>query len=270
MYAPGSGQCVDKLGGMPLVACEISDAVATVTLRRSDRLNSFNAAMIADLDSALAHGAANARVVVLRAEPGVRVFSAGHDIDDVPVGADPHTWDNPVEAVIAGIPSLPVPVIAAVQGSVWGAACNLVVACDLVLATSDATFAITPAKLGVPYFRAGLAIFARSLPLHVVKSMFYTAEPITAQQAASYGLVYKVVADGADFEREIDRLAARIAGLAPLTIRSVKAELDAMVHLTDAKADELEALRVQAWESADVHEGFAAFRERRVPKFEGR
>lgn len=255
---------------MPLVTCEIADAVATVTLRRSDRLNSFNAEMIAELAEALEFGAANARVVVLRAEPGVRVFSAGHDIDDVPVGADPHEWDNPVEAVIAGIPSLPVPVIAAVQGTVWGAACNLVVACDIVLATSDVTFAITPAKLGVPYFRAGLSIFARSLPLHVAKAMFYTAEPITAAQAESYGLVYRVIGDSDEFEREVDRLAGRIASLAPLTIRSVKAELDAMAHLTDADEAELEALRVQAWTSTDVHEGFAAFRERRTPRFDGR
>jgi methylmalonyl-CoA decarboxylase len=255
---------------MPVVTLDVNDAIATVTLRRTDKLNSLNAAMIAELGDALERGAATARVVVLRAEPGVSVFSAGHDIDDVPVHADPDQWDNPVEAVIAGIPALPAPVIAAVEGSVWGAACNLVVACDLIVATRNATFAITPAKLGVPYFRGGLAIFARSLPLHVVKAMFFTAETITADQAHGYGLVHQVAEDGADLDARVARLASRIAALAPLTIRSVKAELDALDGLTDVDDAGLAALREQAWLSADVKEGVAAFRERRRPNFEGR
>ncbi len=258
-----------SMATMPLVTLDVHDTIATVTLRRTDKLNSLDSGMIAELGEALERGAATARVVVLRAEPGVSVFSAGHDIDDVPVHADPHEWDNPVEAVIAGIPGLPVPVIAAVEGSVWGAACNLVVACDLIVATESSTFAITPAKLGVPYFRGGLAIFARSLPLHVVKAMFFTAEPITAAQAHGYGLVHQVAADGADLEVRVERLARRIASLAPLTIRSVKAELDALDGLTDVDDAGLAALREQAWLSADVKEGVAAFRDRRRPNFEG-
>lgn len=255
---------------MPLVTLDIDSDIATITLRRSDKLNSLSTPMIRELGDALTAGAAASRVVVLRAEPGVKVFSAGHDLDDVPVHADPHDWDNPVEAVIAGIPALPVPVIAAVQGTVWGAACNLVVACDLIVATRDATFAITPAKLGVPYFRAGLAIFARSLPLHVAKAMFYTAEPLPAADAHRYGLVHALADDADDLAAQVDRLTRRIASLAPLTIRSIKAELDALDGLTDADEAELEALRVQAWLSDDVREGVAAFNERRRPTFQGR
>ena len=255
---------------MPLVTLEIDESIATVTLRRSAKLNSLNTEMIGELGDALETGATSARVVVLRAEPGVSVFSAGHDIGDVPIHADPHDWDNPVEAVIAGIPALEVPVIAAVEGTVWGAACNLVVACDLIVATRSATFAITPAKLGVPYFRAGLSIFARSLPLHVAKAMFYTAEPITAQQAHGYGLVHSLAEDSDDLTEQSGRLARRIASLAPLTIRSVKAELDALNGLTDVDEAGLAALREQAWLSSDVKEGVAAFSERRRPTFEGR
>lgn len=255
---------------MPLVTLDIHDAVATVTLRRSDKLNSLNSQMIGELGDALDAGSRQARVVVLRAEPGVAVFSAGHDLDDVPIHADPHEWDNPVEAVIAGIPALDVPVIAAVEGTVWGAACNLVVACDLIVATRNATFAITPAKLGVPYFRAGLSIFARSLPLHVAKAMFYTAEPITADQAHGFGLVHSVAEDTSELDAQVARLAGRIASLAPLTIRSVKAELDALDGLTDVDEGQLRELAERAWRSDDVKEGVAAFRERRRPRFSGR
>ncbi|MCB9412134.1 MAG: enoyl-CoA hydratase/isomerase family protein [Actinobacteria bacterium] len=255
---------------MPLVTLDIRDDVATVTLRRSDKLNSLNSQMIGELGDALDAGSRQARVVVLRAEPGVAVFSAGHDLDDVPIHADPHEWDNPVEAVIAGIPALDVPVIAAVEGTVWGAACNLVVACDLIVATRNATFAITPAKLGVPYFRAGLSIFARSLPLHVAKAMFYTAEPITADQAHGFGLVHSVAEDTVELDAQVARLAGRIASLAPLTIRSVKAELDALDGLTDVDEGQLRELAERAWRSDDVKEGVAAFQERRRPRFSGR
>lgn len=253
-----------------LVSLDVDADIATVTLQRSDRLNSLNEQMIAELGAALRKGASQARVVVLRAEPGVKVFSAGHDIDDVPVGVAASAWENPVEEVIAGIPRLPVPVIAAVEGTVWGAACNIVVACDLVIACEDSSFAITPAKLGVPYFSAGISIFARSLPLHVVKSMFFTAEPLRARDAASYGMVHQVVADEPALTAATSALATRIARLAPLTIASVKAELAALDPYAAVSPQQTAALRERAWHSDDVREGVAAFRERRHPDFEGK
>ena len=253
-----------------LVSLDVDAEVATVTLRRSDRLNSLNAQMITELGTALRQGAAEARVVVLRAEPGVKVFSAGHDIDDVPVGTAASAWENPVEEVIAGIPRLPVPVIAAVEGTVWGAACNIVVACDLVIACENATLAITPAKLGVPYFSAGVSIFARSLPLHVVKAMFFTAEPLRAVDAARYGMVHEVVADEPALSTATAALAERISRLAPLTIASVKTELAALDPYAAISPQQTATLRERAWHSQDVHEGVAAFRERRHPRFEGK
>jgi len=254
---------------MPLVTAEIDGRVATVTLRRGEKLNSLNDEMIAELDVALHRSAESARVVILRAEPGVTVFSAGHDIDHVPVGAEASEWDNPVEKVITAVPELPVPVIAAVEGSVWGAACNLVVACDMIVATRTATFAITPAKLGVPYFPAGISLFARSLPLHVVKSMYFTAAPLTATDAHQYGMVHALVADEAELTHEVQGLAERISSLAPLTLRSVKAELARLDPYTGISARVASELRAAAWHSNDVREGVAAFRERRRPRFEG-
>jgi len=255
---------------MALVTWDTHEDIATVTLRRSDKLNSLNAEMIAELGHALTAAADVSRVVVLRAEPGVSVFSAGHDLADVPVGqADPHTWDNPVEELIAGVGHLPVPVIAAVEGTVWGAACNLVVACDLIVACDNVSFAITPAKLGVPYFGAGVSIMARSLPLHVVRAMFFTAEPLSAVDAHRFGMVTAVVPDEATLTTTVQRLATRISRLAPLTMQAVKSELAALDPHAPDTAAEREAFRRAAWLSADVQEGVSAFRERRHPEFRG-
>jgi methylmalonyl-CoA decarboxylase len=257
------------MAAMTLVTTRIDEHVATITLNRTDRLNSLNEEMITALNQALHDAADKVRVIVLRAEPGVKVFCAGHDITEVPVGAPATVWDNPVETLLTAIPKLPVPVIAAVEGSVWGAGTNLVVACDLIVATQRSTFAITPAKLGVPYFSAGLSMFARSLPLHVVKHMFFTASPLAAEDAHRYGLVHTVVADEAELTEAATQLAARIAALAPLTIRSVKLELAALDPLSEVAAQQTAALREKAWHSADVHEGVQAFHERRSPGFLG-
>ncbi len=257
-----------------LVSCEIQRGVATIVLRRSDKLNSMNDAMIAQLLSALDKACDSARVAVIRAEPGVRVFSAGHDLSEVAAGFDdPALWDNPVESLLAGLPRRPIPVIAAVEGSVWGAACNLVVAADLVVACRDATFAITPAKLGVPYFDDGVAAFLAALPVHIAKEMFLTARPLSAEDAHRWGMVNRLVADEVELTEVVAHMAATIAELAPLTLRTVKAQFAAMTAsrpADEAERAELLALRQQAWRSEDFKEGVAAFGERRKPEFEGR
>lgn len=254
---------------MALVDTQIDGSVATVTLTRADRLNSLNEEMIRDLGHALHDAAERSRVIVLRAEPGAKVFSAGHDIAEVPVGAPATQWDNPVESLLTAIPKLPVPVIAAVEGSVWGAATNLIVACDLVVATRHTTFAITPAKLGVPYFPQGLSMFARSLPLHVVKAMFFTAAQLSAVDAHRYGLVQRLVDDEAELSAAALELATTVSALAPLTIRSVKLELAALDPLADVSGHQTAHLRQLAWHSNDVREGIQAFAERRPPRFTG-
>jgi methylmalonyl-CoA decarboxylase len=259
---------------MPLVTAVVDSTIATVTLRRSAKLNSLNEEMILELQAALRAAEAEARVVVIRAEPGVKVFSAGHDISDVAVGvADPSDWENPVEELLAGIPNLAIPVIAAVEGSVWGAACNLVVACDIVVATRTSSFAITPAKLGVPYFSEGIAEFAAALPLHVAKEMFLTAQPLSADDAHRWGLVNRVVADESELTSAVAQIAAGVAALAPLTLHSVKAEFAAVTGARPPSPEtvaQLTELRRRAWRSEDFREGVAAFTERRRPVFRGR
>ena len=107
------------------------------------------------------------RVVILRAKPGAKVFSAGHDIDELPESRrDPLGWDDPLRQLVREIENYPGPVIAMVEGSVWGGATETVFACDLIVAAETATFAVTPAKLGVPTMWAGCSRSERHGPAH--------------------------------------------------------------------------------------------------------
>jgi methylmalonyl-CoA decarboxylase len=245
--------------------------VRVVTMRNSQRRNALSHAMAAEMSAAIED--APCRVLILRAEPGVSTWSAGHDIDDLPTdGQDPLSWTSPIEHLVRAVRAAPFPVIAAVEGGAWGAACNLAFACDLIVARRDATFAITPARLGVPYHTDGVAQFLSAVPLNVAKEMFFTAQPLRADSPHLAGTVNRLAEDSEEFEHAWRTLAERIASLAPLSIRAIKAEMNA---LTDARPlesgtfERLTALRRTAWMSADFAEGLAAFRDRRDPRFAG-
>lgn len=259
---------------MPGIIVHHADHVSTVTIANASRRNCLNAELLGALIAALDAACQDAtRALILRAEPGVQTWSAGHDITELPQdGSDPLSWRNPLEGLLRSVRQAPFPVIAAVEGSVWGGACNLVVACDLVVATRSSTFAITPAKLGIPYNSAGLGHFMGALPVNLAKEMLFTADPLTAQQLAEVGLVNRLVEDEPGMTAAASALAARIAALAPLSIRAMKAEMNALIDARNLNSDlfeHLTSLRRDAWASADYREGLSAFAERRPAQFTG-
>ncbi len=260
--------------GYEYVSVERREHVTEVTMRNSSKHNAFNANMSAELVHVLgeAYGAGS-RAVILRAEPGVKVWSAGHDISELPVGDnDPLAWKNTLAAMMEDVAAFPLPLIVGVEGGVWGGACELVMAADIVVALESSTFAITPAKLGVAYSSAGISRFLAALPVHIVKEMFFTATPLTAHRAYELGVVNHLVPDQVRLTAVCWQLATRIAELAPLTLRSVKAEAQALTlpNHTDDQVAQLERLRAAAWASDDYQEGITAFGQRRTPDFKGR
>lgn len=258
---------------MPVTRLE-APQIRTLVIDDVDRRNALSQALLgellAELDAAAVDGI---RAVIIRAAPAAGVWSAGHDITELPHGdRDPLTWDNPLEEALRAVRDAPFPVIAAVDGSVWGGACDLVFTCDLVVAVRTATFAITPTRLGIPYNTAGVSHFLSALPLHVAKEMFFTADPISAEQAASYGVVNRLVGDADELLASATNLAERIASRAPLAIQAIKAETTALTEsrmLTSEVFERLSVLRTRAWTSKDYAEGLEAFNQKRKPEFTG-
>jgi methylmalonyl-CoA decarboxylase len=250
-------------------------SVIEVTMANGARRNAMGIGLLGELTEALVHAeASGCRALIFRAEPGVSTWSAGYDIAELPTdGSDPLTWTNPLEGFLHEVRQAPFPVIAAVEGGVWGGACEFVLTCDLIVAVRTATFAITPARLGVPYNTAGVAHLLSALPLNIAKEMFFTAEPISAEAASSFGVVSRLVADTAEMTSTATELGRRIASLAPLAIRAIKGEMSALTDARSLTSDDFErltALRRSAWSSEDYQEGIRAFKERRDPRFTGR
>jgi methylmalonyl-CoA decarboxylase len=211
------------------------------------------------------------RVVILRAEPVKGIWSSGHDISEIPLEAQEHVWANPLENFLEYFRRLPIATIAEVGGNVWGGACELVLSCDLIVAQSDLTMAITPAKLGVGYPPSGVARFLACLPAQTVARMFLTAEPITMREAHRLGAITEIVDDADAVPGAARAWAGKIIRNAPLTIAATKAALAELsdAHLPSEVAHRIDETVARAWTSRDLAEGVKAFSERRPPDFRG-
>jgi methylmalonyl-CoA decarboxylase len=258
---------------MPLLESKIEGFVGTICLDYFEKRNAFSAALVEDFVKALeAFAEGRIRAVVLRAKPGVRIWSAGHDADELPEGRrDPLGWYDPLRRLVRTIENHPAPVIAMIEGGVWGGACEAAMACDIVVAAPNATFALTPAKLGVPYNVSGMLTFLNAAPLRLIKEMAFTAKPISAERAVNAGLINHV-APSDELESFTYAIAADIVGNAPLSIAVMKEELRILAGahpMSPQGWERVQGLRRVVYDSADYVEGVKAFKEKRKPVYKG-
>jgi methylmalonyl-CoA decarboxylase len=227
---------------MTFTRFRIDDAIATITFDRDAKRNAFSHAMseevLARLDEAQAGGA---RVVILRANPGVRAWCAGHDLGDLRADSDPTRSGDPMLRLFDRVREIPLPVIALVEGSVYAGGLVLVVVCDLAVAAEGATVAMTANRLGIPFTPEMYAYFLRVLGLHKTKELFFTAEPISAEDARTAGIFNHVVP--ADTITEFtDDLARKMLRCSPAALADTKSQLDRLADQTALPPDDLAAI----------------------------
>ncbi|OYW57378.1 MAG: methylmalonyl-CoA decarboxylase [Hyphomicrobium sp. 32-62-53] len=258
----------------PLVSPRIDGQIGTIVIDNPEKRNALSHGLIEALIATLeAFAAEGVRAVILRARPGVKVWSSGHDVYDLPSGGrDPLGWDDPLRELVRAIEECPAPVIAMIEGGVWGGACEVVFACDLIIAAPSATFAVTPAKLGVPYNVSGMLTFMNACPMRIVKEMVFTAKPISAQRAEGLGIINHMV-PSRDLEAFTQTVAESIALNAPLSISVMKEQLRMLAGahpMSPRRFERVQGLRRIVWESEDYEEGLRAFKQKRKPRFSGR
>jgi methylmalonyl-CoA decarboxylase len=259
---------------MPLVLVDIAERIGTLTLNHDQKRNALGEALIGELIAGLAEcRAREVRVAILRANRGARVWSAGHDIAELPrPGRDPLSWDDPLERVIRAVRELPAPVIAMIEGSAWGGACELAISCDIPIGAPSATFAITPARIGVPYNPAGILRIMNEVDTSVVKEMFFTAQPIPARRALEVGILNHLVA-GDELEAFTATMARNIAAMAPLSVAVAKEQIRLLSNarpMNPETFERIQGLRRRVYDSHDYGEGIQAFLEKRKPVWTGR
>ncbi|MFO0961195.1 MAG: methylmalonyl-CoA decarboxylase [Isosphaeraceae bacterium] len=256
---------------MALVRWECEDRVGTVWLDDARRRNALSSELVEETVGALGSLAdRKARVVILRGPAGSKVWSAGHDIRELPrLGREPLGWSDSLRVLIRAVQENPCPVIARIEGSVWGGACELAMACDLAIATPEVTFAITPARLGIPYNLTGLLTLMNALPLPIAKEMLFTARPIDAARALALGVLNRVV-PAEEIDAVVLDLARAIAANSPRSIAVIKEELRLLASarsISPETFERMQGLRRTVYDSPDYQEGQRAFFEKRPPEF---
>ena len=246
----------------------VESHIALVVLNRPEALNAINSAIATGLDAIVKRVEQDDAIrVAILASSGTRAFCAGADLKEIAAGRGPLTVtpDGGFAGFVDAVREKPW--IAAVNGFALGGGCEIALACDMILASKDATFGLPEVKRGLFAGAGGVFRMARCIPRNIALELIATGRSMNASRAAALGLV-NIVTEPDELRQRAIELALAVAANAPISVRE---SLKIARIAQDRSVEELRVLSDRAFRlvfaSEDAREGTAAFIEKRTPNW---
>ena len=259
-----------------VIGTEIKDKICFIEMQDAKHLNCLSEELCTEMREALDNAYKNECVgVVIKSQINHGVWSAGHNIKELPTDDhDPLAYNVAMEKLLRKVQDLPIPVIAYVEGTVWGGACDLCLSCDMIVAVDTATFAITPAKIGIPYNASGIMHFINQLGINKAREMFFTGMPIQAADALNVGLLNAIAPIEELPQLLEDRFLNPLRRNSVLSISAIKRQFRilsrAATVISSESFEKINSFRDKVYRGADYAEGINAFLEKRSPQYTGK
>lgn len=255
------------------VSLDIADRVAWVVIDRPERLNAIDAAAEAELEAIWQELERRDDIsCAVLTGAGEKAFSVGADMKGVGksgleywADARPHGFGG-----IAYRRTLDIPLVARVNGYALGGGFEMVLGCDIVVASENAQFGLPEGRVGRMPLDGGMVLLQRKIPHNLAMGVMLSGRRFSAAEMAAFGIVNEIAASGA-LDAAVDRWVTDIVACAPLSLRAIKQTVNRTAHLTPAQAQALRTpALVAALQSEDSKEGVLAFNEKRAPIWKGR
>ncbi len=262
------------MGEYQTLKWETDGRVVTITLDRPEKLNAMSWDMFIEIGRAFEAAGADPETRCVVVTGSGRAFSSGADLTDpanlVTSAFDARDRMGRINQTVRAFVDCPKPTIAKVTGVAAGAGCNLALACDFIVASTEASFAELFVKRGLVVDFGGTWILPRLLPLHKAKELALLGETVSAQEAADLGLVTRLC-EPSEIDEVVKELTERLVALPPRALATIKHNLNRSLErsLEENLAAE-ESAQAMMLSSEDTIEAVRAWIEKREPNFSGR